>query len=123
MPRHIQQRVKRTRKGDHQRRRATDRDAQTVAEAAARIPQNSLRDIAIERLKWQNRRWMAWAAELALFGQMLWIMHMVWYGEDSTARVVQTTDLLSWEMGFLVTIVVTYMGGSAVSTILRKKGE
>lgn len=86
-----------------------------VAQVTQNLSEDDLKEVAIERLKWANRRTIAWVFSYAsiIFGFLI-LMGIVIGTKDIADRITMSTDLLTWIfMGFL-SIPALYFGGTVV---------
>lgn len=86
-----------------------------VAQVTQNLTEDDLKEVAIERLKWANRRMIAWVFSYAciLFGFLIF-MGIVMATKEVSERITVSTDLLTWIfMGFL-SIPALYFGGTVI---------
>jgi predicted permease len=79
------------------------------------VPAAQLEEIAADRMRWANRRRMAWVFTYAaiVYGFLL-LTSIVLGTKDISDRVVYATDLFTWIfMGFL-SIPTLYFGGTII---------
>jgi hypothetical protein len=91
----------------------------TVAEKMSQVTSNlsddDLKEVAIERLKWENRRKIAWAFSYATIAYGFLILSIIVIGTKEMAdRVTAATDLLTWVFMGLLSVVALYFGGTVI---------
>ncbi len=88
-----------------------------VTQVTQNLSEDDLKEVAIERLKWANRRRIAWVFSYATIAYGFFILGLiVATPKEISERVISATDLLTWVfMGFLA-IPSLYFGG----TVLEK---
>ena len=87
-----------------------------AAQAATQtLSVDSVEEISLDRMRWANRRRMAWVFTYAaiLFGFLL-LTSVVIGNKEIADRISQNTDLFTWVyMGFL-SIPSLYFGGTVI---------
>ncbi len=86
-----------------------------MAQVTNDLSNDDLKGVAIERLKWENRRKIAWVFSYAtiVFGFLL-LLIIVLGTKEVSDRIVYATDLNTWIfMGFL-SIPALYFGGTVI---------
>lgn len=86
-----------------------------IAQVTSELSSDDLKDVAIDRLKWENRRKIAWVFTFAtiIYG-FLMLLIIVLGTKEISDRVVYATDLNTWIfMGFL-SIPALYFGGTVI---------
>lgn len=86
-----------------------------MAEATSNLSNEDLKEVALERLKWENRRRIAWVFTYAAIAYGFLLLAALIIGpKDVADRITAATDLNTWVfMGFL-TIPGLYFGGTVV---------
>lgn len=76
---------------------------------------DDLKDVAIERLKWANRRRIAWVFSYATITYGFLILFIIIAAtKEISDRVIFATDLLTWMFMGLLTIPGLYFGGTVI---------
>ena len=83
--------------------------------ATQTLSTNQVEEISLDRMRWANRRRMAWVFTYAgiIFGYLL-LTSVILGNKDITDRISQNTDLFTWIfMGYL-SIPSLYFGGTVI---------
>lgn len=87
-----------------------------AAQAATQtLPTSSVEEISLDRMRWANRRRMAWVFTYAaiILGYLIFTC-IILGNKDIADRISQNTDLLIWVfMGYL-SIPSLYFGGTVI---------
>lgn len=81
------------------------------------LSDDEVKDISLDRMRWANRRRIAWVFSYAAIVFAFLILTVIVVGhKDLSDRVIQGTDLLTWLFMGMMTIPSLYFGG----TVLEK---
>jgi len=86
-----------------------------MAEVTNNLSEDELKEVALERLKWENRRRIAWVFSYAAIAFGFLILLVLVLGTKELAdRITYATDLMTWIfMGFLSPPAL-YFGGTVI---------
>jgi hypothetical protein len=88
------------------------------------LSNDELKDIAIERLKWENRRTITWVFTYAAIVYAFLILFILIAGSKEIAeRITASTDLLTWIFMGLLTPVALYFGGTVIDKFAGTKKQ
>ena len=88
------------------------------------LSNDELKDIAIERLKWENRRTITWVFTYAAIVYAFLILFILIAGSKEIAeRITASTDLLTLIFMGLLTPVALYFGGTVIDKFAGTKKQ
>lgn len=91
-----------------------------IAQVTNELTSNELKDVAIERLKWENRRKMAWVFIYAIMAFTFLILTIIVVApKDIYDRIIHATDLLTWLFIGLMGIPSLYFGATVAEKFTR----
>jgi polyferredoxin len=86
-----------------------------MTQATNNLKEEDVKDIVLDRLKWENRRKMAWVFIYAIITFVfLNLLVIVAAPKDIFDRLVYSTDLLTWLFMGLLSIPSLYFGGTVI---------
>ena len=93
-----------------------------VVQATNDLTSDDLKEVALERLKWENRRKIAWVFGYATITFAFLILFILVAGtKEISERITSSTDLLTWIFMGLLSVVALYFGGTVIDKFAGTK--
>ena len=93
-----------------------------MLQATNDLTSDELKEVAIERLKWENRRKIAWVFGYATITFAFLILFILVAGtKEISERITSSTDLLTWIFMGLLSVVALYFGGTVIDKFAGTK--
>ena len=88
-----------------------------MEEVISNLSEDDLKDVAINRLQWENRRKITWVFTYGFIAYVFCILCVLVVGsKEMVASITMATDLLTWIIMGMLSIPTLYFGG----TVLEK---